>query len=222
VLPDPEARLIETHAAAYIVDLAREREDDLTLCFLGPATNLAVALLLEPDLPNLVSDVYVLAGAFHRTGNVTPAASFNAYSDPAATQRALDAVPKIVPLDVSERGILERSTLDALAARGGLSELAVSLLESYTVEQVRRKWDRDGAIASDTVLVADVLADILEYERGHVTVETSDVTTRGATTYDEHGSHDGPANAEVALDIDVEAYRKTVVSTFRSLEHALK
>lgn len=216
-LPNPAFEPDDRHAVDLIIDQTYEYGEDLTMAFVGPATNFAAALTKEPDLGDVVGDVYFLGGAIRRAGNVTPAASFNAWADPVACQRTFDATPKLVPLDVSEPAITPLETLDRFDEDGGLLGLVSSLLRDYTLEQVRRKWNRDGVIASDTAVLADVIGEVLEFERGYVAVNTDEGLSRGETIFDEHGKYDRKPNADVALEIDVDAYRDVFETTLRSV-----
>ena len=72
---------------AAIIRLARQRPGELTLVALGPLTNLAIALNVEPELPELLKSVVVMGGAFTVPGNTTPAAEFNIFVDPEAAEQ---------------------------------------------------------------------------------------------------------------------------------------
>src|SRR5215208_3882001 len=66
---------------AAMVRLARSRPGEITLVCVGPLTNLAIALNLEPALPDLAAGVVIMGGAFHVPGNITEHAEFNIYCD---------------------------------------------------------------------------------------------------------------------------------------------
>ena len=74
VLPDPAAALSERYAPSLIVDEARRRPGEITLVTLGPLTNLAIAVLAEPNLPRLLRRWVLMGGAFRVPGNTTPTA----------------------------------------------------------------------------------------------------------------------------------------------------
>lgn len=115
--PPPARRGIsEMTAPEFIVRTARERPGAVTMVFVGPLTNLAVALSLEPKLPELVPNVVIMGGAFKVPGNVTPAAEFNIFADPeAADAVCASGLPLTwIGLDVTHQVQLLRGDWDAL------------------------------------------------------------------------------------------------------------
>lgn len=83
--------VIDGHASVQIVDLARKYGDDLTIVALGPLTNLAVALQLEPALGSMVGRVVAMGGSPAGFGNASVNAEFNFFADPAAAEIVLGA-----------------------------------------------------------------------------------------------------------------------------------
>ena len=94
VLPAPSTPPVHPHvcgAAQAIVQLCREQPGRITVIAIGPLTNLATALLLEPALPSLVRRVAIMGGAFQTHGNITPLAEANVYNDPEAARAVFAA-----------------------------------------------------------------------------------------------------------------------------------
>src|SRR5688500_8099753 len=111
----PSQRAIGTdRGPAAMIRLARARPGELTLVCVGPLTNLAIALNVEPSLPDLVAGVVIMGGAFWVPGNITPAAEFNICVDPDAAAQVFDAAPRFkhltaIGLDVSHQTALTRA-----------------------------------------------------------------------------------------------------------------
>lgn len=82
-------------AVIKLVEAARMCRGDLVVVATGPLTNLALACKLEPDLPSLIKEVYVMGGAEAR-GNITPSAEFNFHCDPEAAHLVLRKFPHVV------------------------------------------------------------------------------------------------------------------------------
>jgi purine nucleosidase len=132
VLPDPASVLSDRYAPQLIVDEARRRPGELTLVTLGPLTNLAVAVLIEPELPRLLHRWILMGGAFRVPGNTTPTTEWNVHCDPEAARICLAAwgdaiardpsVPRALAmgLDVTERARILPADVAALAARAGV------------------------------------------------------------------------------------------------------
>lgn len=129
--PEPAMRLSDRFGPEVIVDAARRRPGELTLVTLGPLTNLALAVLMEPRLPNMVRGWWCMGGAFGVAGNTTPVAEWNIHCDPEAARIALGAwgraaeadpaTPRatIMGLDVTERARLTTDHVVTLARRAG-------------------------------------------------------------------------------------------------------
>lgn len=123
--PPPHARVPEpAEAARFICDMARRHGGELTLLAVGPLTNLAQALVLDPELPRHVRQVVVMGGAFGTLGhggNVTPVAEANVYCDPHAADMVFGAAwpVTVVGLDVTHQVLMSTAYLDALGHEGG-------------------------------------------------------------------------------------------------------
>jgi inosine-uridine nucleoside N-ribohydrolase len=105
-------------AAQYIVDMARAHPSEITLVAVGPLGNLAAALMLEPQLPELLREVVVMGGTILEPGNVSPVAEANIWNDPHAADRVFSAGWKLtmVGLDVTHQVILSVALFKQIAA----------------------------------------------------------------------------------------------------------
>ena len=114
--PEPVTLPVAEPAAAFIVEQARRRPGQLTFVALGPLTNLALALMLEPDLPTLLREVVWMGGAVYAPGNVTPVAEADARHDPEAAQIVLEAAwdVTLVSLDVTDDTLFRPKELTRL------------------------------------------------------------------------------------------------------------
>ncbi len=79
-----ENEIEKQHAVDCIIDLATKHKGEVSLVALGPLTNLALAIRLQPDLPNLLKDIVILGGNYTGLGNQTASAEFNFAVDPLA------------------------------------------------------------------------------------------------------------------------------------------
>jgi inosine-uridine nucleoside N-ribohydrolase len=218
-LPEPEGEPAPGHAARTIVETARAHEGDLTLVAVGPLTNVALALALEPALPDLLSDLYVMGGAAMTGGNVTPMAEYNFYHDPEAARRVVrDGEPRLVGLDVTDRARLRGETLRDLAAGPDPLRTVAGWLAYTDPADVADALDAgDPPGTHDATVGVELLGGVLEFERHHATVETCG-SCRGTLVVDDRGVTGGDPNVDVAVDIDVPAFRETLLSGLRRLE----
>ncbi|HEX2754967.1 MAG TPA: nucleoside hydrolase, partial [Candidatus Limnocylindrales bacterium] len=136
VLPPPSRPLSARFGPDLIVEEARRRPGELTLVTLGPMTNLAIAVLVEPDLPMLLRRWVMMGGSYRSPGNTAPTTEWNVSVDPDAAKlciasfgrpdvtdarrvAGLPPLPLALGLDVTERAKLLPRHLAALAARAG-------------------------------------------------------------------------------------------------------
>ena len=104
-------------AAQFIVDMARAQPGEITLVAVGPMGNLALALKLEPKLPELLKEVILMAGTIVEPGNVSPVAEANVWNDPHAADLVFTAGWKLtmVGLDVTHQVIVPLSMIQRVA-----------------------------------------------------------------------------------------------------------
>ncbi len=212
-LPEPETKPVETHATEFIIEQAHTY-DDLTIAAVGPQTNLATALAIEPELPDLAGEIYQMGGAAMVTGNTTPMAEFNFYNDPEAASRVVqEATPRMVGLDSTRAASVATATIDEFRDAGGRLSTVASWLE-YPSELVRN----DMISIHDAAVGVDIVESVLSFEDYYVDIDTSYGPSRGAVICDEHDALDEPDTAQVAVDIDTERYQQTLLNTLWSLQ----
>lgn len=203
-LPDADSDPVSADAPAFIREQAAEYGDDLTLVGLGPLTNVAVALMADSGLADRIDEVAVMGGTVRATGNRTPMAEANFYSDPVAARRVIwDTNPKIAGLNVTHRAQVPPEVVDGDSAVADTIRTWVD----YYPDWVRESIGLDHSAQHDALVVADLFADLLDYETAPTDVVVSDGKTRGAVVFDEYGVTDAEQTAQVAVDIDADRYR---------------
>jgi inosine-uridine nucleoside N-ribohydrolase len=204
-MPEPSGTPVDAHAAEFIVQSAREYGTDLTIAAVGPLPNLALALAIEPALPDLVNEIYLMGGAALTIGNATPMAEANFRNDAVAASRVIqDAEPKHVGLDVTNRATVTHDTIERYSDADGTLGTVGAWLD-YP-EEVTGMIE-GGAAIHDAAVVADIVGDVLSYERYYCEVDTTGGPSHGATVCDANDVLDEDPNTDVAVDIDVQAYR---------------
>ena len=210
VLPPPRRPLSDRHAADLIVEEARRRPGEITLVTLGPATNLAVAVLREPELPLLLRRWVLMGGSYRSPGNTAPTTEWNVSVDPEAMKVCLTAfgdpdivarrraaglagLPLALGLDVTERAkLLPRRTLAALATARWAASAATHPIIRYLEDALRfymefhSRYDGFyGAFIHDPLAVAAALdAGLVRAEELPVDVELGGTLTTGETVTD--------------------------------------
>ena len=133
-LPAPVTTIESEHAVDAIIRIGRENPGQITLCPVGPMTNIALALIKAPDIIPLIPEIVFMGGAAFRPGNSSPAAEFNFMIDPHAAQIMLTAgIPlTMFGLDVTAQALITRPWMDAVeAASGAVGQAAVAMLRAY-------------------------------------------------------------------------------------------
>ncbi|MGL4405851.1 MAG: nucleoside hydrolase, partial [Notoacmeibacter sp.] len=133
-LPDPTMPLQAQFGVDFIIDTLRnEPAKTVTLCPLGPLTNIALALIKAPDIALRIKQIVLMGGGCFEGGNVTPAAEFNIYVDPHAAATVFQSgVPIVVmPLDMTHKALTTKVRVDRF--RKGTTPLmkAVALWIDY-------------------------------------------------------------------------------------------
>ena len=213
-LSDPDIKPIEMHGTEFIIEQAQKYGDDLTIAAVGPQTNLAVALAQEPDLQELVNDIYQMGGAALTAGNTTPTAEFNFYNDPVAASRVIqDGSPRMVGLDVTNRATVPMETIDEFRTMDEPLSVVGDWLD-YPDEISNGK-----AISiHDAAVGVDIVADILEFEEYYLEIDTTNGPSRGTVVCDVNNVREDDPNAKVAVDIDTKRFKSELLETLRSLE----
>jgi purine nucleosidase len=208
--PDPSSAPTEGNAVSFLLEQSR-RIEDLTVVATGPLTNVAAALAVDPALADRVAGIHVMGGAVGVGGNASAAAEYNFYADPEAAARVVrDANPRIVGLDVTERATLPPAKIEALARAGEPVRTIAGWLAYETPETVAREGVRASQPLHDPAVVVDLLSGVLDYETATLEVDHGSGVSRGALLRDEREAAAAP-NAEVALDLDVGAFRATAL-----------
>ena len=198
----PVGTLSPLSAAELIVSTVRARPGQVHLLATGPFTNLAVALRLAPDLPELVEGVTVMGGAAMAPGNVTPAAEANIWHDPEAAQAVLSAPWDItmVPLDVTMREVISEEQRLAMAGSSSpVARFAAEVLDFY-FDFYRDVLGRKSSACHDVLAAAVAVGDVvpLQSMKVGVQVDTGTGPGRGATICDTRGMYKGELQQEGA------------------------
>jgi len=216
ILPKPTAEPSPTHAIDAIVAAAKQHTGELVLVATGPLTNIAAALLRDPDLPRRLKRFVLMGGAFRETGNVTPAAEFNIWHDPEAARIVFRAfggegsAPLVaVGLDVTRKTRLEEADLVTLASRCAGTKHGAELMRflddsaRYYFELMERRFGGRYFTMHDPLAIgAAIDPSLLVTQLAPVDVETRGELTRGMTVADWRGTRKKPSHTEVAIDVD--------------------
>ena len=213
----PSTRRAENeHAAQAILRLSHEHAGKLVLVAMAPLTNLALALKLDPGLPQRIAKLVIMGGAVSGRGNthLVPA-EFNIGFDPEAAHVVFSTWPHFTLVDwelVLRHGIAFETMERWLVANNPRAQFFAA------ISRKTREWTRSHG--RPRLMVADALAmavalqpDIVKHaEDHHVAVELTGTLTRGATVVDWQDRFAQPANAHIVMDVDQMRFEALVAS----------
>ena len=210
VLADPVMALQPGHAVDFIIDtLRREKAETVTLCPLGPLTNIATAFLKAPDIVGRVQQIVLMGGAYFEVGNITPTAEFNIYVDPEAAdivfKSGVDLV--VMPLDVTHKALTNKSRVAAFRALGTEPGRMVAEWTDFFERFDMQKYGSEGAPLHDPCVIAYLIDPSLFTGRHiNVEIETGSELTLGMTVADWWGVTKRAPNALFMGDIDADGF----------------
>ena len=220
-LEDPKVELAHGHAVDFLIKtLGNAWPASITLCLLGPMTNLAAALVQEPEIRHGIKEVVLMGGGHQVRGNVTPTAEFNVYADPEAAAVVFGSgIPLVVlPLDVTHQVLSTKERVQRLGNLGNRAgKIIAAILRSYDLIGIKQ-MGTDGAPLHDPTVIAYLLQPSLFSGRTvNVTVETRGEFTVGETVVDWGGVTNRPANALWLSRVDSNGFYELLTETVKRL-----
>jgi purine nucleosidase len=215
ILPDPKLMLEKTHGVDFIIQtLLSHDARTVTLCALGPLTNLAMAFVKAPQIVERVEQIVLMGGGCFEGGNTTPAAEFNIYVDPEAADVVFrSGIPlTVVPLDLSHQMLSTRARVKAFRDIGNRAGVVTAEMLEFFERFDERKYGWEGGPLHDPCVIAWLLQPELFQGRDiNVMIETGSELTRGMTVADWWGVTDRPRNAHWLRSGDADGYYRLLV-----------
>jgi purine nucleosidase len=209
-LPDPKMPLQDGHAVDFIIDTLRaEPAGSVTLCPLGPLTNIATAFEKAPDIVAKVQEIVLMGGGCFEGGNITPTAEFNIYVDPQAADIVFrSGVPLVVmPLDVTHKALVTKPRNDAFRALNTPAGIAVAQMTDFFERFDKEKYGSEGAPLHDPCVTAYLIRPELFTGRHiNVEIEVTSELTMGMTVADWWRVTDRAPNAMFMGGIDADGF----------------
>jgi purine nucleosidase len=210
LLPNPEIPLESQHGVDFLIDTLRSVEPrTITVCALGPLTNIATALVKSPEIAGMIGELVVMGGACFELGNVTPAAEFNIHVDPHAAAIVIDSgIPvTMIPLDVTHRLVTTEARLAALQALPNRCGKAVGeLLAAFERNRRARFGERAKALHDPAVIGYLLRPELYQGRVVHVAVETASPLTIGMTVVDWWGVTGRKRNVRFMNTVDADGF----------------
>lgn len=218
--PEPTVSRAPGHAVDVIIDYVKKWPGEVTLVAVGPLTNVAMAILREPEIAGLVREIVIMGGT-HKESNVTPAAEFNIFADAEAARIVLrsGAPVTMVALDLSHQATADSDVVARFRQiEGPVAQMVVALLDFFG-RTYREKFGFDAPPVHDPIAVARVIDPaVFTTSFINVEVETRGELTYGRTVCDFYGVTGRKPNVHFGMDLDRERFWDLVVEAVLSLE----
>jgi purine nucleosidase len=221
VMTPPRMPLQPQHGVDFIIQTLREQPaGTVTLCPLGPLTNIAQAFLKAPDIIERVQEIVLMGGAYFEVGNITPAAEFNIYVDPEAADIVLKSGTPIVmmPLDVTHKVIATRARVEQIRTLGSNLGRVAAEWADYFERFDMAKYGSDGGPLHDPTVIAYLIRPELFTGRFiNVEIETVSELTLGMTVADWWGVTTRKPNALFIGDVDAQGFFDLLIERLGNL-----
>ncbi|GLW33733.1 nucleoside hydrolase [Actinoplanes regularis] len=219
-VPVPEVSGV--HAVELMRRLITSSAEPVTLIATGPLTNVALLLRGHPEVTSRVRRIVFMGGSTER-GNTTPYGEFNIVTDPEAADIVLrSGLPiTMIGLNVTHRALATTEIIAEFHAMGTRLGGICAELMTYFASTYHRVFGFEHPPVHDPVAVAWVIdPSIVRTVAAPVAVELSGALTRGATVVDLHRRTARSPNADVAVDLDVDAFWRLLMTAVRNADGA--
>ena len=206
-LPFSEREVENEHAAIAMSRLAKNRPGELSLIAMGPLTNLALALRLDPNLPAYYDRLVIMGGAHYAQGNTrTTPAEFNIFADPDAAAVVFDNWPKITMIswEATLSHGLPVNDFKALMVMDNPRSRFLKQATKGLLAFLEERFNSEMSYAADPLAMAVMLEPDIVKESAlkYIRVERYGRLSRGMTVVDWWGSTGRPANVDIVLKVD--------------------
>ncbi len=209
-LPEPKMPLQKQYAVDFIIETLMQRPTGtVTLCTLGPLTNIGLALVREPRIASRIKRIVAMGGGFFEGGNVTVTAEFNIYVDPQSARLVFESgVPiTLIPLDCTHQALTSKARVEKFRQMNNQSGPATAELLDFFERFDEQKYGTDGGPLHDPCVIAWLLKPELFTSREvNVVIECESEITMGMTVVDWWGVSGRKPNATVCRGIDADGF----------------
>ncbi len=192
------------HGVRFLIDTLMASEGDVTLVPVGPLTNIAVAMRMEPGILPKIREIVLMGGAYG-TGNVTPSAEFNIYADPEAARVVFTSgVPiTMMGLDLTNQTACTMDVIERMERTGTKAGKLFGDIMRFTYRTQHEAYGLDGGPVHDATCIAYLIdPDSIRTKDMYVEIDVNEGPCYGRTVCDELGVLKKKANAKVGTGID--------------------
>jgi ribosylpyrimidine nucleosidase len=205
------------HAVNLIIETLLNSNGEIVYTALGPLTNLAMAMRLEPKIIPKIKKIVMIGGSY-QLGNITPAAEFNIYADPEAAQIVISCGRPIVMIGlcITEKVLATKEIVKRITAIGNKSAAFwLEFVDFYTKSNKELYNYEAPPIFDPAAIIYLINPAIFKTKPMYVEVELKSESAYGRTHCDYYGSLNKPANVDVVIDLDSVGFWKIIDDTIK-------
>ena len=221
VLPEPSRPAAGEHAVNWMIRTIMDApEGEITVCTLGPMTNLGMAMVMEPRIIPRLREVVLMGGGYFQGGNATPAAEFNIWVDPHAASVVFDsgAPVTMASIDCTWTAMMTPEWVHSLRALKSASADALIGMAEFYMSYGGHKFETADRPIHDACVPGYLLVpDAFSYRQCNVVIETRSPETEGMTVVDWWHSTGRTKNCKVLGKVDAPRFFDRMYRAFATL-----
>lgn len=217
----PHTKKFDTrNGIQLIIDLILKysnEKEKVTMVTTGPMSNLAMAIRLEPKILEKIDEIVVMGGSMG-SGNVTPAAEFNIFTDPEAAYICFNCgLPiKMVSLDVTRKVLVLPNVMERMRKLNTKSSKMFDLLMTVFNQKQKETFGWEGGPLHDPATIASLIDEnLIKFKKMYVDIDISRGPSYGRTNCDSTGYMKKEPNVYVSVEIDVNRYWDLIESILK-------
>lgn len=203
-LPDTGPAPEKKHAVEYLIDAFDQSPGEITLVAVGPLTNIAGAIRLDPTISDKIKEIFIMGGAIKHGGNTTPLAEFNIFADPHAAHIVFQSgIPiTLTPLDVTYQCLLTADDVRSIQEKESRIADFIADATRFYIEFHDSYQGIEGCIINDPLALALVYApELCQYQDLFVGVDYSPGPALGKSYADFFRMEKKRPNMRVAMEV---------------------
>ena len=209
-LPEPTMSLQAQHAVDFLIESCLGAADEgITLCPIGPLTNIALALVKEPKIVSGIREIVLMGGAALNPGNVTPAAEFNIFVDPHAAQIVFESGVNLTMfgLNATYQALATPERMAAIKALpSAVGRNVIAMLDFYGRYNIEKFGGPGGPLHDPCVIANIIQPNLFAGRQVAVSIETTSELTMGETVADWWSVTDAKPNCRVINEVDTDGF----------------
>lgn len=216
---EPQYAAESEAAVDWLIESVLLHEGEISICAMGPLTNIARAIEREPRFPNAVKELIVMGGSKFQGGNITPMAEFNFYADPHAADIVFRSGARIVlaTLDATFQAVMDSDWINRFDALGEIGRFARDLMMASFRFNYARYGGKYAPLHDPFTVAYLVDRSLFKTKPVWVGIETDSPLCLGASSIDWWKVTDHAPNCDAISEVDARGYFELIHERIRSL-----